>query len=99
MADVVSTERIWEKVPIARTSRSAKLLRFRPGQIVPEAEAKRLNVKADGTQSSVPTAAEIIPEVDATTSTAPAKKAATKKAVAKKTGAKKGTAKKAAPRR
>lgn len=55
MADVVATTRIWEDIPIPRTkNRTRRVLRFTPGQVVPEADAKRLKVKKDGTQSKVP---------------------------------------------
>ena len=100
MADRVATERIWEAVPVPRTKRTRRVLRFRPGQGIPEAEAKRLNVKADGTQSKVPLAETDVANVTALppSKAAPAKKAA-KKTAAKKSGAKKGTAKKAAARK
>lgn len=104
MADVVATERIWERVPIPRTKdRTRKVLRFAAGSIVPEEDAKRLNVKADGTQSKVPLAetdeSGTVPLSDppkAAAKAAPTKKAAAKKAAAKKAGtAKKAAAKKA----
>ncbi len=53
---VVATARIFEEVPIPHgRGRTSKVLRYTPGHVVPEADAVRLNVKADGTQSSVPT--------------------------------------------
>lgn len=99
MADIVATERIWENVPIPRTAdRTRRVLRYRPGQVVPEDRAKALNVKADGTQSKVPTAD------DATGDAAvPIKKAAPVKKAAKKTTAKragkKATGRKAAAKK
>lgn len=101
MTDVVATERIWEQVPIPRTKdRTRKVLRFAPGSIIPSEEAKRLNVKGDGTQSAIPTAESpdglvpLDPEMKVS-----AKKAAPAKAAAKKSGAKKAGAKKAAAKK
>lgn len=54
--DVVAKEKVWERVPIPKTDRTRRVLRFSPGQIVPEAEAKRLGVSAAGKQAVVPTA-------------------------------------------
>lgn len=103
MADVVATERIWEAVPVPRTKdRTRRVLRYRPGQVIPEATAKALNVKADGTQSKVPTAdadtTNVVP-LQAAPRKAAAKKAPARKATAKKAPAKKAAAKKAAGRR
>lgn len=83
MADVVAFARIFEEVPIPRSERTRRVLRFAPGQVIPEADAKRLNVKADGTQSKVPVAdaddAGVIPLTQTVKKAAPAKKAAAKK--------------------
>lgn len=88
---VVATARIFERVPIPRSSRTRRVLRYAVGQIVPEDDVDRLRVKADGTQRSVPEAdsdpAGVVPLA--------AKKAA-KKATKK---AAKRTTKKAAPRK
>lgn len=57
MAGVIATERIFEKLPITNAQeRTRKVLRFAPGQVVPDEEAERLGVSADGTQADVPTA-------------------------------------------
>lgn len=83
MADVVATARIFEEVPVPRSQRTRKVLRFAAGQVVPEAEAKRLGVSANGTQKKVPVA-----EVDASgvvPLTQTVKKTTAKKAAAKKT--------------
>ena len=56
MADVVATERIFEEVPIPRSDRTRRVLRYAVGQVVPEADLDRLNVTKDGTQKSVPMA-------------------------------------------
>ncbi len=94
MADaIVATERIHERIPVPRSKRTRKVLRYGPGQVVPPADVDRLNVKADGTQSSVPTA-----EDGSTVSVPlPAKKAAAKRKAPAKAAAKKASpAKKAA---
>lgn len=86
MNDVVATDRIFEKVPIPRTQRTSKVLRFRPGQVIPAEDARRLGVGTDGTQKSVPTAEETSTPVVPLAAKASAKKAkaAPKKAPAKK---------------
>lgn len=53
---VVAAERIWEIVPVPRSRRTRKVLRFAPGAAIPPDEAKRLNVRQDGHQSKIPTA-------------------------------------------
>lgn len=90
MADVVASTRIFEEVPVPRSQRTRKVLRFAAGQVVPEAEAKRLGVSADGTQKKVPLA-ETDPSgvIPLTQKTLPAKKTAAKKVTAKKAPAKK----------
>lgn len=94
---VVATARIFEEVPIPRTTRTRKVLRYTPGHPIPEADVARLNVKADGTQSSVPLAdADESGAVPLAAKKAPAKRAA--KTAAKRT-TKKATAKKAAARK
>ena len=90
MADVVATARIFEEVPVPRSTRTRKVLRYGAGQIVPEAEAKRLGVSAEGTQKKVPLAeADAAGTVPLTQKAIPAKKTAAKKAPAKKATAKK----------
>lgn len=92
---VVATERIHEILPVPRSSRTRRVLRYAPGQVVSPEDVDRLNVKADGTQGKVPTA-----EADASGAVPlAAKKAAAKKAPARKATAKKATTKKAAPRK
>lgn len=54
MADVVASERIFEEVRIPRSKRTRKVLRFTPGMVVPEADAKRLGVSKAGKQKKVP---------------------------------------------
>lgn len=96
---VVATARIFEEVPIPRTSRTRKVLRYAVGHVVPGGDVDRLNVKADGTQAKVPTAeADASGAVPLAAKKAPAKKAPAKKAAAKRT-TKKATAKRAAPRK
>lgn len=57
MADVVATERIFEKVPIPRTQgRTRQVLRYTPGQVVPGDQAKALGVDKKGRQKKIPTA-------------------------------------------
>jgi len=56
MADVVASERIFEKVRIPRSkTRTRKVLRYTPGQVIPSEVAKALGVRKDGTQKKVPT--------------------------------------------
>ena len=94
MADVVATARIFEEVPVPRSSRTRKVLRYAVGQVIPEAEAKRLGVSSEGTQKKVPLA-ETDPSgvVPLTQKAIPAKKTAAKKAPAKKAAPAKKTAK------
>lgn len=95
MNAVVATARIFEKVPIPRSDRTSKVLRFTPGNVIPGDVAERLNVGADGTQSSIPTAdAEATSAVPLTpTPTKAAQKAAPAKKVAKAKSAAKTTKK------
>lgn len=90
---VVATERIHERTSIPRSSRTRKVLRYAPGQVVKPEDVERLNVKADGTQGKVPTTDE-----GSTVTTPLAAKKQARKAPAKK-AARKATAKKAAPRK
>lgn len=88
---VVATERIHERVAIPRSTRTRKVLRYGPGQVVAPEDVDRLNVRPDGTQSKVPTAdaaSDVVTPL-----------AAKKKAPAKKSAARKATTKKAAPRK
>ena len=65
MSDVVATERIFEKVRIPRAKdRTRKILRYTPGQVIPEKVAKALGVDKKGRQKKVPTnddAAGLVP--------------------------------------
>lgn len=54
--DVVATTRIWEDVPIPKSTRFRRVLRYRPGDVVRAADAERLAVDVNGVQSSVPRA-------------------------------------------
>lgn len=56
MADVVASERIFEDMPIPRSTRTRRILRYAPGAVIPEARAKALNVGKNGRQKKVPTA-------------------------------------------
>lgn len=56
MADVVAAERIFEDLRIPRTkNRTRRVLRYTPGQVIPEAVAKALGVDKKGKQKKVPT--------------------------------------------
>lgn len=103
MADIIATARVYEEVPLARSDRTRRVLRYGIGAVIPEAEAKRLNVSGDGTQSTVPkadadtgptgtaSAAQPTPAADdattARTTATPARKAAPAKKAAKKAAA------------
>lgn len=71
MADVIATERIYEDLPIARSDRRRRVLRYGIGAVVPEADQKRLGVTSKGTQSKVPEA-----EIDASGGVVPLPSAA-----------------------
>lgn len=85
---VVAAERIFEDVPLPRSNRSRKILRFAVGQVVPGPERDRLNVDDQGRQTKVPSAETDavagVPERARTAKKAPARKAPAKKAPAKK---------------
>lgn len=55
MGDVVARDRVWERVPIPRSKRFRRVLRYRAGQVIPEEKARALNVGDDGIQTEVPT--------------------------------------------
>lgn len=54
--DVIAQSRVYEEVPIPRTERTRKVLRFGIGAVIPAEDAKRLKVDAAGRQRSVPMA-------------------------------------------
>lgn len=54
--DVIATTRIYEEVPIPRSDRTRRVLRYGVGAVVPADDQKRLNVSKDGGQSKVPMA-------------------------------------------
>lgn len=97
MADVIAAERIFEEVPIPRSTRTRRVLRYAKGQTVPDSDVGRLGVASNGTQKKVPLA-EVdesgavvpLPSTAASTKTlSPPRKAAPRKAAAKTTKARK----------